>query len=115
MRGSKKAKESQFQNPVTFYQAVEILRAGKVCAFATETVYGLGANATNCDAVLAIYATKQRPRFNPLIVHCADLAMAKKVAQFSPLAEKLSAFWPGAMTLVRLSPTPGFAIWSAPV
>jgi len=46
------------------------------------------------------HAAKQRPRFNPLIVHCADLKMAKKVAQFSPLTEKLSALWPGAMTLV---------------
>ncbi len=108
MGGSKKAIKSQFKNPVTFDQALEILRAGKVCAFATETVFGLGADATNCDAVLAIYAAKQRPRFNPLIVHCADLAMAHKVAQFSPLAKKLAALWPGAMTLVLpLDPAAG--------
>jgi len=100
MRGSQKARQTRFQNPVTFAQALEILRAGKVCAFATETVFGLGANAANCDAVLAIYAAKQRPRFNPLIVHCADMKMAGAVAQFSPLAEKLGTFWPGAMTLV---------------
>ncbi|VAW21342.1 Threonylcarbamoyl-AMP synthase / SUA5 domain with internal deletion [hydrothermal vent metagenome] len=100
MPASQKTKQSQFHNPVSFEKAVRILRAGKVCAFATETVYGLGADATNCDAVLAIYATKQRPRFNPLIVHCADLEMAHKIALFSPLAEKLTPLWPGAMTLV---------------
>ena len=51
-------------------------RAGGLVAFPTETVYGLGADATNSDAVLSIYETKGRPRFNPLIIHCADLAMA---------------------------------------
>jgi len=77
-----------------------ILRAGGVVAFPTETVYGLGADATNSDAVLRIYETKGRPRFNPLIVHVADLAMAKRLVDFSPLAEKLAAFWPGPLTLV---------------
>ena len=81
-------------------QAAALLRAGKLCAFPTETVYGLGADATNADAVLAIYETKGRPRFNPLIVHCADLAMAETLAQFSPLARRLAAFWPGPLTLV---------------
>jgi len=77
------------------------LRAGQICAFPTETVYGLGADATNADAVLRVYEAKGRPRFNPLIVHCTDLAMARKLVVFSPLAEKLAAeFWPGPMTLV---------------
>lgn len=78
-----------------------LLRAGEVVAFPTETVYGLGADAGNPDAVLRIYETKGRPRFNPLIVHCADLAMAETVAEFSPLARRLAKrFWPGPLTLV---------------
>jgi L-threonylcarbamoyladenylate synthase len=80
--------------------AAALLRDGKLCAFPTETVYGLGADATNPDAVLSIYQTKGRPRFNPLIIHVADLAMARTLAEFSPLAERLAAFWPGPLTLV---------------
>jgi len=76
------------------------LRAGGVVAFPTETVYGLGADAGNSDAVLRIYEIKGRPRFNPLIVHCADLAMAGTLAEFSPLALRLAQFWPGPLTLV---------------
>lgn len=77
-----------------------LLRAGQVVAFPTETVYGLGADATSSDAVLRIYETKGRPRFNPLIVHVADLAMAERLAEFSPLARKLATLWPGPLTLV---------------
>lgn len=77
-----------------------LLRAGEIVAFPTETVYGLGADAGNSDAVLKIYETKGRPRFNPLIVHCADLAMAETLAKFSPLARRLARFWPGPLTLV---------------
>ena len=78
-----------------------LLRAGKLVAFPTETVYGLGADATSSEAVLSIYETKGRPRFNPLIVHCADLAMAEALAAFSPLARQLATrFWPGPLTLV---------------
>ena len=77
-----------------------LLKAGKLVAFPTETVYGLGADATNSDAVLSIYETKGRPRFNPLIVHCADLAMAETLVEFSPLAYRLARFWPGPLTLV---------------
>lgn len=77
------------------------LRDGGLVAFPTETVYGLGADATNSDAVLSIYETKGRPRFNPLIVHCADLAMAETLVAFSPVARRLAeAFWPGPLTLV---------------
>lgn len=76
------------------------LRAGGLVAFPTETVYGLGADATNSDAVLGIYETKGRPRFNPLIVHVADLEMAERLVDVSPLARRLAAFWPGPLTLV---------------
>jgi L-threonylcarbamoyladenylate synthase len=77
-----------------------LLRAGELVAFPTETVYGLGADAGNPDAVLKIYETKGRPRFNPLIVHVADLAMAETFATFPPLAQRLARFWPGPLTLV---------------
>lgn len=77
-----------------------VLRAGGLVVFPTETVYGLGADATNSEAVLSIYETKGRPRFNPLIVHCADMEMAERLAEFSPLALRLAALWPGPLTLV---------------
>ncbi len=87
--------------PMTVEDAAALLRAGKLCAFPTETVYGLGADATNADAVLSIYETKGRPRFNPLIIHCADLAMAERFASFSPLARRLAeSFWPGPLSIV---------------
>ena len=87
-------------DPKTAHDAAVLLRAGQLCAFPTETVYGLGADATNADAVLAIYETKGRPRFNPLIIHCADLAMAETLAEFSPLARRVATLWPGPLTLV---------------
>ena len=87
-------------DPKTVDAAAALLRAGRLCAFPTETVYGLGADATNADAVLSIYETKGRPRFNPLIIHCADLAMAETLAVFSPLARRLAELWPGPLTLV---------------
>ncbi len=87
-------------DPTDPQEAAALLRAGQLCAFPTETVYGFGADATNPDAVLAIYETKGRPRFNPLIIHCADLAMAEELAQFSPLARRLAALWPAPLTLV---------------
>jgi L-threonylcarbamoyladenylate synthase len=77
-----------------------LLREGAVVAFPTETVYGLGADATNPDAVLRIYETKGRPRFNPLIVHAADLAMAETLAELGPTARTLATLWPGPLTLV---------------
>ena len=87
--------------PISVDEAAALLRAGKLCAFPTETVYGLGADATNADAVLSIYETKGRPRFNPLIIHCADLAMAERFASFSPLARRLAeTFWPGPLSIV---------------
>lgn len=67
----------------------------------TETVYGLAADATSPSAITRIYETKGRPRFNPLICHMADLAMAERYALFDPLSRKLAeAFWPGPLTLV---------------
>ncbi|KRA56083.1 L-threonylcarbamoyladenylate synthase [Devosia sp. Root635] len=87
-------------DPRTVTEAAALLRAGRLCAFPTETVYGLGADATDADAVLAIYETKGRPRFNPLIIHCADLAMAEALAEFSPLARRVASLWPGSLTLV---------------
>jgi L-threonylcarbamoyladenylate synthase len=77
------------------------LQAGRLVAFPTETVYGLGADATNGEAVAAIFATKGRPRFNPLIVHVADAGQAGEHAQLTVLARRLiDAFWPGPLTLV---------------
>lgn len=82
-------------------QAAAKLRAGELVAFPTETVYGLGADATNADAVAGIYAAKKRPSFNPLISHFPDRDAAAKHAVFDERADKLAAaFWPGALTLV---------------
>ena len=81
--------------------AAAILRHGGLVAFPTETVYGLGADATNGEAVAAIFAAKQRPQFNPLIVHVKDCAEAEALVEFTPHARELAeAFWPGALTLV---------------
>ena len=82
-------------------RAAALLRAGRLVAFPTETVYGLGGDATNDHAVAAIFAAKARPRFNPLIVHVRDLAGAERLAVFNSPARRAAArFWPGPMTLV---------------
>jgi L-threonylcarbamoyladenylate synthase len=82
-------------------RAADILRAGGLVAFPTETVYGLGANATNGEAVARIFEAKGRPRFNPLIVHVAGLGAARELADFDTRALALAeAFWPGPLTLV---------------
>src|SRR5262249_56419331 len=82
-------------------QAKSALSAGKLVAFPTETVYGLGADATNDSAVAKLYAAKERPSFNPLIAHVANLVAARRLAQFDAEALKLTeAFWPGPLTLV---------------
>jgi L-threonylcarbamoyladenylate synthase len=84
-----------------FAEAAELLRQGELVAFPTETVYGLGADATNDYAVARIFAVKQRPRFNPLIVHVPDLAAARRLAAFSDDARRLAElFWPGPLSLV---------------
>jgi len=90
----------KISNPTNVKQAAKLLIQGKLCAFPTETVYGLGAIASDSEAILSIYQTKNRPAFNPLIIHCADYEMATELVKFSPLAKKLTQFWPGALTLV---------------
>ncbi|WP_282093876.1 L-threonylcarbamoyladenylate synthase [Epibacterium ulvae] len=82
-------------------KAAELLRAGQLVAFPTETVYGLGGNACDGNAVAGIYEAKGRPSFNPLIAHIADIKSAQKLVIWSDMAEQLSqAFWPGPLTLV---------------
>jgi len=82
-------------------EAAQRLAEGGLVAFPTETVYGLGADATNGEAIARLYAAKGRPQFNPLIAHVADLAAARGLARFSAEAELLAqAFWPGPLTLV---------------
>ena len=81
--------------------AARDLRAGALVAFPTETVYGLGADATNGLAIAALYAAKGRPSFNPLIVHVAQIEAVAALAHVTPAAERLAAaFWPGPLTLV---------------
>lgn len=82
-------------------QAAEMLSAGGLVAFPTETVYGLGVDARNTDAVARLYSAKGRPSFNPLIVHVASIEIAEKYVVFNDVARDLAqAFWPGALTLV---------------
>lgn len=82
-------------------EGATILTGGGLVAFPTETVYGLGADAGNDRAVARLFATKGRPRFNPLIAHVVDRNAARAQAAFNAHAEKLAeAFWPGPLTLV---------------
>ncbi|MCX7566918.1 L-threonylcarbamoyladenylate synthase [Sulfitobacter sp. F26169L] len=82
-------------------QAATLLQGGALVAFPTETVYGLGADARQGEAVASIYAAKGRPSFNPLIVHLASIDAARNYVDWTPQAEKLAqAFWPGPLTLV---------------
>lgn len=85
-------------------RAVQTLRGGGLVAFPTETVYGLGADATKADAIEKIYRAKGRPSTNPLIVHVADASVAKRYAKRWPEeADTLAAkFWPGPLTLVLM-------------
>ncbi|WP_319826194.1 L-threonylcarbamoyladenylate synthase [Thalassovita sp.] len=83
------------------FRSSEILSAGGLVALPTETVYGLGADARNDHAVARIFQAKGRPRFNPLIVHVASAAVARRYVDWSDTAQTLAeAFWPGALTLV---------------
>ncbi|WIY26281.1 L-threonylcarbamoyladenylate synthase [Parasedimentitalea psychrophila] len=82
-------------------QAAALLRAGKLVAFPTETVYGLGGDARQGQAVAAIFEAKGRPNFNPLIAHMASIEAARRYVQWTDQAELLAkAFWPGPLTLV---------------
>jgi L-threonylcarbamoyladenylate synthase len=88
-------------DPAAIAAAAHLIRDGRLVAFPTETVYGLGADATNDAACAAIFAAKGRPRFNPLIVHVPDAAAAAAYVVLSPAAEHLAdKFWPGPLTLV---------------
>lgn len=98
--------------PAGLARAASLLQGGQLVAFPTETVYGLGGDARSDMAVARIFDAKDRPRFNPLIVHVESLDAAREIAVFSPLAMDIAAaFWPGPLTLVlpagpgaRLSP-----------
>ncbi len=82
-------------------RAAAHLRSGALVAFPTETVYGLGGDATNPLAVARVFEAKGRPQFNPLITHVLDSAAAAQLGQFSDIAKTLAAaFWPGPLTLV---------------
>ncbi len=87
---------------MTVQQAAELIRAGRLVAFPTETVYGLGANALDAAAVQRIYAAKRRPRTSPLIVHVDSVEMARSLAARWPDAAETLArrYWPGPLTLV---------------
>jgi L-threonylcarbamoyladenylate synthase len=96
--------------PRSIESAAAALRGGALVAFPTETVYGLGADATNGRAVAAIFEAKGRPRFNPLIVHVASLEAAAALGELTDAGRKLAeAFWPGPLTLV-LAKRPGCPI-----
>jgi L-threonylcarbamoyladenylate synthase len=94
--------DPEHPDPTIIARAAELLRGGRLVAFPTETVYGLGANALDAAAVARIYAAKGRPEFNPLIVHVAEIAQVSSVAAgWNEMAERLAlAFWPGPLTLV---------------
>ena len=91
--------------PADVERAAELLRAGRLVAFATETVYGLGANALSAEAVAGIFTAKQRPAWDPLIVHIASLEEIDRIAVISgelrARVERLAAaFWPGPLTML---------------
>ena len=94
--------------PAGIAEAAALLRAGALVAFGTETVYGLGADATNAEAVAGIFAAKQRPRFNPLICHYAEPEDPFADVVGHKLAERLARrFWPGPLTLILPRREPG--------
>lgn len=98
-------------DPAVLARAGETLRGGGLVAFPTETVYGLGANALDAEAVARIYAAKGRPDYNPLIVHVAGVEQARRLSSAWPEAAEraAAAFWPGPLTLVvpRAPAVPG--------
>ena len=88
-------------DPAGIARAASLLEAGRLVAFGTETVYGLGADASNPHAVAAVFEAKRRPHFNPLIAHCVDADAAFREVLCTTLARRLAdAFWPGPLTLV---------------
>jgi L-threonylcarbamoyladenylate synthase len=97
-----RADKDDAERRAALLEAAAVLRAGGLVAFPTETVYGLGANALDANAVQRIYDAKGRPAINPLIVHVAGVAAARELTtDWTPLAQRLAdAFWPGPLTLV---------------
>ncbi len=82
-------------------EAAALITRGRLVSFPTETVYGLGADATKDAAVAAVFDAKQRPEFNPLIIHIGDAAAAPDLVEFSDIAARLAdRFWPGALSLI---------------
>ncbi len=81
-------------------EAIRLLATGRICAFPTDTVYGLGARADMAEAIIKLFEAKNRPGNRSIIVLCADLAMAGELVEFSPRAIELAGYWPGALTLV---------------
>jgi L-threonylcarbamoyladenylate synthase len=97
-------------NEAAVADAARSLRDGGLVAFPTETVYGLGADASNAAAIARLYEAKGRPAFNPLIAHVSDIEAAQRIAGFDAQAILLAkAFWPGPLTLV-LPKVPGSAV-----
>lgn len=89
---------------ILYRQAAELIKEGELVAFPTETVYGLGANALNEDAVKKIFLAKGRPSDNPLILHVSSVAMAEELVQLNERAEILmDEFWPGPLSLILVS------------
>jgi L-threonylcarbamoyladenylate synthase len=111
-------------SPESLQQAAQILRNGGLVAFPTETVYGLGADAFNAEALVKIFEVKNRPRFDPLIIHIASLDTLEKVADLSLLSEEArrklfslaEKFWPGPLSLVlpKSEKIPGIATAGLP-
>ena len=88
-------------DPGAVAQAARVLRSGGLVAFPTETVYGLGADATSDRAVARVFEAKRRPEFNPLIVHLAGAGEARSLVEWTEQAQTLAArFWPGPLSLV---------------
>jgi L-threonylcarbamoyladenylate synthase len=88
-------------NGESIAEAARLILAGQPVAVATETVYGLAADATNAEAVARIYEAKGRPSFNPLIIHVPDFGSAERIGEFSDEARALAeTYWPGPLTLV---------------
>ena len=94
--------DPQNPDPAILAEAAATIQQGGLVAFPTETVYGLGANALDADAVRRIFTAKGRPAYDPVIIHVADVAELDRIASHvSPMARQLAAqFWPGALTLV---------------
>ena len=105
MRTRRLASQSAREVALTAGEAASLLRSGDVVAVPTETVYGLACDALNAEAATKVFAAKERPAFDPLIVHVADVSWIGKLAQpgatAARLAQKLAAeFWPGPLTMI---------------